>query len=224
MGKTRRRKGGVIIDKGGNSIILYPPPKCKNKSNLEDYVGKITLTRSGKSLPEIDPKLLRILKKIDPDQKYLYYPEKCDVDDETIEENKEYNLKKDNIEIVRKGKDKWFDWKHRKDWKVPSEDKLEHLKKAIYLLHDNKIVHGDFSGANVIYGKDDMPRIIDFTEAVYESPKDYIDQEKEFIERAWPKLDLYAMYRRNTKEGKKIDAERTKYKNKLLKTRRKIIA
>lgn len=232
MVRTRRRlkglrktlRGGDIIAEGASSYVIYPAPKCKNK-NTTNYVARLSKTKNLRNLiTKTYPSLITLLKKIDPSQKYFYYPETCNVTD-ISSENKEDGITNSNkkfIEIVRKGGDKWFDWRNLDKWKDPNAEELNHLRKAIDLLHENKIVHGDLHGDNIIIAEDGLPRIIDFTQAVTDAPDDYIKQEEDFVKRGWPTLEYYKVYESDTVEGKKINDIRKKIRSELLKTRRKL--
>ena len=222
--KTRRRRGGAVLGEGGSAFVVYPPPQCENKKNLDQYVARVSKEKRIKNiLTKVYPRVLKVLKKIDPHQKYFYYPEPCKVTKIT-EQNKEDGITKENkgyIELVRKGGQKWFDWRHPEEWKEPTQEQLDHLRKAIDLLHKNRISHGDLHGDNIIYAEDGLPRIIDFTEAVHDAPDDYIKQEQEFVERGWPTLEYYKVYQSDTVEGKDINTQRKEYRKTLLRTRRK---
>lgn len=224
MGRTLRRKkrrGGAVIGEGATAVAIDPPPACKNK-NTANYIARLSKRKTMKNiLTKSYPALLKVLKKIDPNQKYFYYPEPCNVKSLTDENKKDgiTNKTKKYVEIIRKGKEKWFDWRITDPERTPTEEQLSHLRKAIDLLHSNKIAHGDLHGENVIYGDDDLPRIIDFSDSVHDAPDDYIQQEAEFIERGWPTLDYYKVYQANTPEGKEINEKRKAYKRQLLSTR-----
>ena len=70
-------KGGKYIDKGGFGCIVSPALKCyKSDTGLKQYISKIIHN----SLSPIDNELIisKILKKIDPEQKfYLTYNKHC---------------------------------------------------------------------------------------------------------------------------------------------------
>ena len=89
------------------------------------------------------------------------------------------------------------------------------------LLHTNKILHGDLHGNNILWGEDDLPRIIDFGESIHNAPDDMIQQEHEFIERGYPTLEYYKVYQSNTPEGKAINRKRLEDRDLLLKERKK---
>jgi serine/threonine protein kinase len=222
--RHRKHRGGKIIGEGATSYVIDPPPACKNRSDESKYVARLSKVKTLRNkLTRSYPTLIQRLRKIDPKQKYFYYPEPCDVETLT-EENKKDGITEQNkkyIELIRKGKEKWFDWRNPDAWRNPSQEQIQHLRKAIDLLHKNKIVHGDLHGDNVIYGEDDMPRIIDFSESVHNAPKDYIEQEEEFVQRGWPTLEYYKVYQSDTPEGKEINEKRKEKRRELLKTRKK---
>ena len=223
--KTKRRsiRGGKRIGEGASAIIIDPPPPCKDGRDLSKYVVRLSKRKTiGNLLTKVDKPLLRTLQKIDPDQKYFLYPEHCEFGTLT-DENKEDGFTDSNkryAELLRRGGEKWFDYREPEKWRNPSESQLAHLKKAIDLLHSHKIVHGDLNGDNIIYGEDDMPRIIDFATAVLRAPREYIEQEDAFIKRGWPTLEYYKVYESNTAEGRELNEMRKKYRS-LLNTKRR---
>ena len=213
-------KGGEVIGEGASSYIIYPAPKCKQRRSTLKHVARVSKTKNINNLiTKSYPELVALLHKIDPKQKYLYYPEPCTVTKLT-DENKQDGVTK-FVEIVKKGNDKWFDWRNPNKWVEPTKKELAHLRRAITLLHKNKIVHGDLHGDNIIRGADGLPRIIDFTEAVTDAPDDYVQQEEEFIERGWPTLEYYKVYQSDTPEGKEINDLRKKVRSSLLRTRKR---
>jgi serine/threonine protein kinase len=226
MGRTRRRrfKGGTVLAEGASAKVVYPAPQCADGRDMAEYVARVPNRRTyAEVISKSYPRLIRLLTKIDPNQDYFYYPEHCEFETLTDENTQDgiTNKNKKYVEILKRGNQKWFDWRHPEQWKQPTEEQLNHLKKAIELLHKHKIVHGDLNGDNVIYGNDGLPRIIDFTQAVHNAPKDYIEQEQRFVERGWPTLEYYAVYQSNTPEGKQVNDERKKRRYELLKTRKR---
>jgi len=226
MGRTRRRhlKGGTVLAEGGSAFVVYPPPACKDGRDMTNYVARVPKRKNyDEVITKSYPTLVRLLKKIDPNQMYFYYPERCEFG-ELTEENKQDGITesmKKYTELVKRGNQKWFDYRHPEQWVDPTESQLNHLRNAIDLLHTHRIVHGDLNGDNIIYGDDRMPRIIDFTQAVHNAPKDYIEQERAFVERGWPTLEYYLVYQSNTPEGDVINEERKRKRSSLLKTRKK---
>lgn len=214
-------KGAGIIAEGASAVIIYPAPQCSNNRDMTKYVARLSKTRRNLDLlSKSNIPLLKKLKQIDPTQKYFLYPEFCKF--KLNEENKKdgfTNKNKNYAEIVLKGKEKWFDWR-KKDWKEPTPKQLAHLKHAINLLHKNKIVHGDLSGDNIIFGNDDLPRIIDFSTSIMDAPQEFLEQEKHFIERGLPTLEYYKVYQSNTPEGRILNEERKKFRTFLKRTKR----
>jgi tRNA A-37 threonylcarbamoyl transferase component Bud32 len=70
-----------------------------------------------------------------------------------------------------------------------TEEQLRHLTKAIKLLHEHGIVHGDLHGKNVVMADDKLPRIIDFGNSIADAPESKIEDEKNAVEDTWPSLD-----------------------------------
>lgn len=220
--RQRKRRGGAVIGEGATAFAIDPPPACKNKTT-KNYIARLSKIRTVKNiLTKSYPALLKVLKKIDPSQKYFYYPEPCNVKSLTDENKRDGITEKSKkyLEIVKKGKEKWFDWRNPEQWRNPTEEQISHLRKAIDLLHSNKIAHGDLHGDNVIYGEDDLPRIIDFSESVHDAPDDYLQQEQSFVERGWPTLEYYKVYESDSVEGKEVNEKRKEYRRKLIQARR----
>jgi serine/threonine protein kinase len=216
MGRTRRtkalrkktRRGGKILAQGASSIILDPPIPCKDGRDMSKYVSRVSKREQYEDLVSKDhPRLIKKLKEIDPDQKYFYYPEYCTPGNLT-EDNKldgvTYKNKKYS-EIVLKGSEEWNPITNKaRSWvgflkrkargkKLPmtakTQEQIDHLAKAIKLLHDNGIVHGDLHGRNVIIADDGLPRIIDFEYSIVDAKEKHIEMEKARVEDTWPSLD-----------------------------------
>ena len=216
MGKTRRkrghkktRRGGKILGEGKFSVVVDPAIPCKDGRDMSKYVSRISKRMKWDDIASKDhPKLMKKLKEIDPDQTYFYYPQYCEPGP-MLKENKLDGVNYENkkySEILLKGNDVWNSLgRKNRSWegflkgkkvgkKVEfagrSQEQLDHLKKAIDLLHDNDIVHHDLHGQNVIIADDGMPRIIDFGFATVDSPQSAIELEKAYIDFAWPSLDV----------------------------------
>ena len=216
MGRTRRtkalrkktRRGGKFLAQGQTAIVIDPPIQCKDGRDMSKYVTRVSKREKYEDLVSKDhPRLIKRLKEIDPDQQYFYYPEYC-TPGNLSEENKldgiTYKNKKYS-EILLKGSDEWnpiantarswvgFLKRKARGKKLPmtakTQEQLDHLAKAIKLLHDNGIVHGDLHGRNVIMADDEMPRIIDFEYALVDTKEKHIEAEKNYIEDSWPSLD-----------------------------------
>jgi serine/threonine protein kinase len=216
MGKTRRkrgnkrtRRGGKILGEGKFSFVVDPAIPCKDGRDMSKYVSRISKRMKWDDIASKDhPKLIKKLHELDPGQKYFYYPEHCEPGP-MLKENKLDGVNYENkkySEILLRGNDVWNSLgRKNRSWegflkgkktgkKVEfagrSSEQLDHLKKAIDLLHDNDIVHHDLHGQNVIIADDGMPRIIDFGFATVDSPQSAIELEKAYVDFAWPSLDV----------------------------------
>jgi tRNA A-37 threonylcarbamoyl transferase component Bud32 len=216
MGRTRRgknhlrktRKGGKVLAQGHFAAILDPPIACRDGRDMSKYVTRISKRNLKEDVVSRNhPRLIRKLKEIDPNQKYFFYPEHCEpgiLSEENKLDGVTYKSKK-NSEIVLKGSDVWNpDLRKTRSWtaflklkskgkKLPmpekSKEQIDHLYKAIKVMHENGIVHGDLHGKNVIMADDGLPRIIDFGNAVVDAPESLIEEENLSIEDSWPSLD-----------------------------------
>lgn len=216
MGKTRRKRGdkktkrgGKILGEGKFSFVVDPAIPCKDGRDMSKYVSRVSKRQKWDDVASKDhPKLIKKLQEIDPDQKYFYYPQYCEPGP-MLKENKLDGVNYENkkySEIILRGNDVWNSLgRKNRSWqgflkgkkvgkKVEfagrTQEQLDHLKKAIDLLHDNDIVHHDIHGQNVIIADDGMPRIIDFGFATVDSPQSAIELEKAYIDFAWPSLDV----------------------------------
>lgn len=189
------------------SFVVDPAVPCKDGRDMSKYVSRISKReKMGDIVSKDHPRLMEKLREIDPDQKYFYYPEYCEPGP-MLKENKldgvTYTNKKYS-EIVLRGNDVWNplsrkprSWKGflkgkkhgRKEFPIRSQEQVEHLTKAIELLHDNGIVHHDLHGKNVIIADDGMPRIIDFQFSTLDSPPSAIELENLYLDWALPSLD-----------------------------------
>jgi len=217
MGRTRRtkalrkktRRGGKILAQGHSALILDPPIQCKDGRDMSKYVTRLSKRGLKEDIVSRNhPRLIRRLKEIDPDQRYFYYPEHCEpgiLSDANKIDGATYKNKK-NSEIVLKGSEVWNPMVNKtRSWtgflkgkvrgkKLPmtakTQEQLDHLDRAIKLLHERGIVHGDIKGNNVVIASDNMPRIIDFEFAIVDAKESDIEKEKAYVEDSWPSLDL----------------------------------
>ena len=208
VSRKKTRRGGKLLAQGKSAIILDPPIQCKDGRDMSKYVTRVSKREKYEDLVSKDhPRLIKKLKEIDPDQQYFYYPEYC-TPGNLSEDNKldgiTYKNKKYS-EILLKGSEDWNPISNKaRSWvgflkrkargkKLPmtakTQEQLDHLDKAIKLMHEKGIVHGDLHGRNVIIADDGMPRIIDFEYAVVDAKESLLDAEKTYIEDAWPSLD-----------------------------------
>jgi hypothetical protein len=208
--KTRRvKRGGQVIGTGKYAMVIDPPIQCADgKHDMTKYVSRVSKREQKEDIVSKDhPRLIKKLKEIDPEQKYLFYPEYCQPGI-LSEENKRDGVTYKNkafSEIVLKGSEVWNpSMRKKRSWAAflkgkhigkkvamaeKSVEQLEHLKKAIDLLHDNHIMHGDLHGKNVIIADDGMPRIIDFGTSLLDAPNRVLEWEKGVVEDSWPTLD-----------------------------------
>lgn len=138
---------------------------------------------------ETRPELLRTLKRLDPQQNYFVYARPCKVP--MIPDLWEIYGRYMNA-IARKGKlvqMKDFKLQVRRAAKFPRMDPLgevtrediDHLAEALDLLHGAGWTHRDLHAANVMRGKDGLPRIIDWGEA----------EKSDDMEPDWNSLDEF---------------------------------
>lgn len=210
MAKTRKRKGGKIIGEGAFAVIIDPAIPCKDGRDMSKYVSRVSKRANDADLVSKDhPKLIEKLRKIDPDQKYFFYPDHCvtgKLTQQNLADGITYKMKS-HSEFLLRGTGVWNDmvaenttrtWSDffrgkavgkAKGWDAQSQEKIDHLEKAFELLHENRITHNDVHGYNVVIAEDDLPRIIDFSFAVVNSSNSRIENEKEHLEFIWPSLD-----------------------------------
>lgn len=209
--KTRRhvslrktKKGGRVLGRGASAYTIDPPIQCKDGRSMEGYVTRIPFNKNMKELASKDRKqVTKVLKKIDPDQKYFLYANYCtpgklseeNKKDGVTDENKKYSeyIKKGTRDFYReylpdyttrtwkeffKGKKKYV---KKSNPEIPQELK-DHIRKSVELLHKNKIVHLDLHYGNIIVGEDDLPRIIDFSESIYDPPDKVYEYDNQMLE------------------------------------------
>lgn len=68
--KKINQKAGVKIGKGAFGCVVSPAIKCNKTQNTKNYVSKIVLNKDPEDYNE-ELKILKYLKKIDPENKYL---------------------------------------------------------------------------------------------------------------------------------------------------------
>ena len=209
MRRTKKRRGGKIIGDGYSTFVIDPAIPCKDDRNMSKYVSRVSKRGlTGDLVSKNHKKLIEKLKEIDPSQKYFYYSEYCEPGALT-QENKldgiTYSNKKFS-EIVLKGSELWNPESNQtRSWqgffkgkakgkKIPmtpkTEAQLDHLKKAVDLLHKNGIVHHDLYARNVVMSPEDgLPRLIDFGESILNATDTQIEKEKVLFEDRFPSLD-----------------------------------
>lgn len=199
--KNRKRVGGKKIGEGSTAFIIDPPIQCKDGRDMKRYVTRVSNEKNFDEIMSKDnKKIIDKLKKIDPDQKYFFYPQYCtpgNLSEENKEDGVTEELKKYS-EYMTKGESDWnkeYSGNYRKrTWKEffkgrkkyihndnlkPTEEQIDHLIKGIELLHKNKILHADLHPGNILMAYDGLPRIIDFARSIYNPPKFYFKWEME---------------------------------------------
>jgi serine/threonine protein kinase len=209
MRRTKKRRGGKIVGEGRTVFVIDPPIPCKDDRNMSKYVTRLSKRGvAGDIISKNHKKLIEKLKEIDPSQKYFYYSEYCEPGALT-QENKQdgvtYSNKKFS-EIVLKGSEVWnADMRKTRSWEAffkgktkgkklsmstKNEAQIDHIRKAVDLLHKNGIVHGDLYGRNVVISaEDELPRIIDFGDSILNASDTQIEKEKNSVEDSLPSLD-----------------------------------
>ena len=207
--RTRKHRGGKVIGTGHAAFVIDPAIPCKDDRPMGKYVSRVSIRGlNGDIVSKNHKKLIEKLKEIDPQQKFFYYSEYCEPGALT-QENKldgvTYSSKKFS-EIVLRGSEVWNpEMRKTRSWNAffkgkskgkkiamtaKNESQLDHLRKAVDLLHKNGITHNDLYGRNVVISPEDgLPRIIDFGEAHLNATEAQIEKEKNFFEDSFPSLD-----------------------------------
>lgn len=191
----KRFRGGKSLGEGKSARTIHPAIPCKDGRDLTNYVTRLLInykTRLRKPEEDLMSNNIPLIKKlteIDPTQKYFIYPEKCEVG-ELLDDNIKDGATEDNkqhSEFMKIGGETWRNfYTHRK----PSLKQKNHLKKSLELLHSNGIIHGDLTSKNIIMGKDNLPRLIDFGGSVYDAPEDYIKAESDLVDLVFPTFKI----------------------------------
>lgn len=205
--KTRRRtknKGGKRLGEGMTAFVVDPPIQCNDGRDMTGYVTRVSMEPNFDEIMSKDrKKIINKLKKIDPDQKYFFYPQYCTpgkLSEENMKDGVTDELKKYS-EYMKKGESDWHryykvQYRYR-NWKEffkgrkklileqnrerPPQEQIDHLMKGVELLHKNKIYHGDLHPGNILTGPDGLPRIIDFARSTYDAPKFYYKDEMDHL-------------------------------------------
>lgn len=186
-----RKRGGRVIGEGGIARVIYPAIPCKDGRSMKKYTSRV-VTKSQRRKQERDLVsnnigLIQKLKEIDPDQKYLIYPDNCEVGD-LLEENITDGVTEDNKHLSEFLIKAGVTWKEYTKKKKPSAKQKAHIIKAIELLHKHHIVHGDLHCKNIVMGDDNLPRLIDFGNSVYDSPDEWVDDERQIVDIVYPQF------------------------------------
>jgi serine/threonine protein kinase len=194
--RTRRRKGGRIVGEGYHSVVVYPAIPCKDGRDMTNKVSRVikktkrSIENLEKNLMKYNEPLLSALKRIDPKQKYFFYGEHCEPGEllpENIEDGVD-NSDKQFSEILEKGDLNLSNY--RKQHTI-TESQIKHIVNGVNKLHKNGIIHGDLYSRNIVFGDDDVPRIIDFGHALIGANADIVNMEKKHIKRLFPDSKTY---------------------------------
>ena len=207
--RTRKHRGGKIIGEGYSAFVIDPPIKCNDNRDMSKYVSRVSKRGlNGDLVSKNHKKLIEKLKEIDPNQNFFYYPEYCDPG-ALSQENKldgiTYSNKKFS-EIVSKGAEVWNpETRKTRSWSAffkgkskgkkiamtpKNEEQIKHLRKGLEKMWENRIVHGDMYGRNVVISSEDnLPRIIDFGESILSATDKQLELEKNAVEDRFPYLD-----------------------------------
>ena len=186
-----RKRGGRILGEGRTAKVIYPAIPCKDGRNMKKYTTRV-VTKSQRKKSERDlvsnnTGLIQKLKEIDPEQKYLIYPDKCEVGD-LLEENIADGVTEDNKHLSEFLIKAGVTWREYSKTKKPSVKQKAHIIKAIELLHKHNIVHGDLHYKNMVIADDNLPRLIDFGHSVYDVPDEWVDDERQIVDIVYPKF------------------------------------
>ena len=181
--------GGRILGEGRSAIVVYPAIPCKDGRKMTRYVSRVVGKRKhARTDPNVDlvsnnTTLVEKLMKVDPKQRYVFYPFTCEPGELLLENLKDGVKTHMRSEMYVKGGLTWekFLVKHR-----PTEQQLHHLLRAFAKLHEAKITHGDVRADNIVLGKDKLPRLIDFGSAIYDSPPELIEREQKIVKELFP--------------------------------------
>ena len=206
--KTKRR-GGKLVSDGTNAKIFYPAIPCKDGRDMTRKVSRVLKKEYQSKDRLLNKKLYTILKGIDPNQNYFIYPESCEAGELTLDNKDDGITDSDKTfsEFMTKGKETWREYqRHSK----PTEKQEKHLLKAIQLLHEAKVMHGDLNGRNMVISEDDgLPRIIDFGAVLLNAPAEIIKYEQDYVDKHAPIFgyaynDLRALHKQIYKHKPKV--------------------
>lgn len=155
--------GGVKLGEGSTSWIIEPALPCNDEST-KGLVTKLFIDSSETHSGEMNEKILKKLKMIDPDQQRFIYP--TSICNKTIRLSK---AQKDAVfEVTGKKPLTTEGLKYFNMAKVMKADfpltapSADFVRESMKLLHSNGIIHGDLHRNNIMIGSDYKPRIIDF--------------------------------------------------------------
>lgn len=180
------------VGEGMRGIVVKPAIACKGK-DTNGYVSKVfkTWTDTGrygkptytaqeefKKVKERLPPVIEILKKIDPNQEHFLYPEFCEDFGDLTEENKADGITDESKQysyLMKEGGTRTFMDIAKVSEETEIIEFLRAIQKKLQMLHDNRIIHGDFVPQNVLQMSDGTFRIIDFDSARVVAKEDLKD-------------------------------------------------
>lgn len=181
--KILRKKGGELIDAGGNGCIFYPALRCKGAINRTDGISKLLIKQVGLSEWNLLKKIINIVKHIPNYEKYflLANVSSCTPDNLTINDLKSFercsplinegislsniNNNLDYLNIINQpfggtNLDKII--KNRKiNFFLLNKLLINLIEYAIVPMNNLKLYHFDLKGGNLLYNNK-MIRIIDW--------------------------------------------------------------
>ncbi len=167
-GVNRHQRGGMSRKgEGANAAVILPAIPCEGESEPRTgYVSRVPLPEAPERFDPAPPDVVAILRTIDPEQDYFYYPVDCKAGVLT-EENKKDGVTEETkvfAELLRYAPGgNSFD--ETGEMKPLTQAQKSHLGKAIRLLHANGVTHNDLHPGNVVFAEDNLPRIIDWQTA-----------------------------------------------------------
>jgi serine/threonine protein kinase len=156
--------GGVKLGEGSTSWIIEPALPCNGESG-EGLVTKLFISYSDTHGGEMNEKILKKLRKLDPAQSRFIYPTSvCDKIPKDLSE-----AQKDAVfEVTGKRPSTTEGLVYFNMPKVMKADfpltapRADFVRQSVELLHEDGIIHRDLHKNNIMMGPDAKPRIIDF--------------------------------------------------------------
>ena len=165
MERVIKMKGGRIINSGQYGAVIYPGIPCNGKT---DHASKVFFNQE-EEVRENDEFLLSKLKEIDPLQKRFIYvtsKEKCsEVNSADYSEETKNDLQKLRISVQKSSQLNYVNMpflNHVHGVSTLTQPQYNYLNESLDILHSAQISHGDIHAGNILVGKDEIPRIIDF--------------------------------------------------------------
>jgi len=167
--KERNKK----IAEGSFGKVYSPNYPCPNFQKRKKYISKMM---KSEKWAKHEIKQLKMIKKVDPEQKYLA----------SLETSCASSSRKFNTNIIMKNFGRAILQQGKTDFPAQSVDHtknvyLKQMLKAIILLHKAGIYHKDMAARNMVYSKEENRyRLIDFG----------LSQHKKEIEKAFKSVNI----------------------------------